>query len=99
VHRILFYGIEILKLNTMTKEEMVTIIMEEMSKNAEQGEFLHKELWADTAYRIVKLFSMHLVSNNEVAVCECEAHSFYEWEKEENKCCQCNKPIFKQTDC
>jgi len=43
--------------------------MEEMSKNAEQGEFLHKELWADTAYRIVKLFSMHLVSNNEVAYC------------------------------
>lgn len=31
--------------------------------------------------------------------CDCEPHTFYEWEKEENKCYQCNKPIIKQTNC
>lgn len=29
------------------------------------------------------------------SVCECEPHTFYEWEKDENKCSQCNKPICK----
>lgn len=32
------------------------------------------------------------------SVCDCEAHTFYEWEKDENKCSQCNKRIYKQTD-
>jgi len=86
----------------MTKEEMVTIIMEEMSKNAEQGEFLHKELWADTAYRIVKLFSMHLVSNNEVAVC-CDNCTNKHTNEYELPCSSCNgRNLFKpkqQTDC
>lgn len=29
---------------------------------------------------------------------EYAAHTFYEWEKDENKCSQCNKRIYKQTD-
>lgn len=28
-------------------------------------------------------------------VCDCEPHTFYEWEKEEDKCSQCNKPIYE----
>jgi hypothetical protein len=28
-------------------------------------------------------------------LCTCEAHSYYEWEKEANKCIQCLKPIFE----
>ena len=26
-------------------------------------------------------------------VCDCEPHTYYEWEKEENKCSQCNKQL------
>lgn len=29
------------------------------------------------------------------SVCDCEAHTFYEWEKLDNKCSQCDKPIIK----
>ena len=42
--------------------------------------------------------------NNEVlaavisSVCDCEPHTFYEWEKDENKCSKCGKPIYEQTD-
>jgi hypothetical protein len=25
--------------------------------------------------------------------CDCEPHSYYEWEKDENKCMQCDKPL------
>jgi hypothetical protein len=32
------------------------------------------------------------------SVCDCEPHAFYEWEKDENKCSQCGKPIYEQTD-
>jgi hypothetical protein len=32
------------------------------------------------------------------SVCDCEPHTFYEWEKDENKCTQCSKPIYEQTD-
>jgi hypothetical protein len=32
------------------------------------------------------------------SVCVCEPHTFYEWEKDENKCTQCSKPIYEQTD-
>ena len=28
------------------------------------------------------------------SVCDCEKHTFYEWEKDENICSQCNKPIY-----
>ena len=27
-------------------------------------------------------------------LCECEAHTFYEWEKSENKCTDCGKKIY-----
>ena len=42
----------------------------------------------------LKLLGLTDVINS---VCECEPHTFYEWEKDENKCSQCNKPIYKQT--
>jgi hypothetical protein len=29
------------------------------------------------------------------SVCDCEPHTFYEWEKLDNKCTQCDKPIIK----
>jgi hypothetical protein len=29
------------------------------------------------------------------SVCDCETHTFYEWEKLDNKCTQCDKPIIK----
>jgi cellulose synthase/poly-beta-1,6-N-acetylglucosamine synthase-like glycosyltransferase len=32
------------------------------------------------------------------SVCDCEPHTFYEWEKDENKCSQCGKKIYEQTD-
>lgn len=32
------------------------------------------------------------------SVCDCEPHTYYEWEKDENKCSQCGKPIYEQTD-
>jgi hypothetical protein len=28
------------------------------------------------------------------SVCECEARTFYEWEKDENKCSWCCKPLY-----
>jgi hypothetical protein len=28
-------------------------------------------------------------------LCTCEAHSYYEWEKEANKCIQCAKPLYE----
>lgn len=43
----------------------------------------------------VKKFRLGAVISS---VCDCEAHTFYEWEKDENKCSQCNKPIYKQND-
>ena len=27
-------------------------------------------------------------------LCECESHTFYEWEKSENKCIDCGKKIY-----
>jgi wobble nucleotide-excising tRNase len=30
--------------------------------------------------------------------CDCEAHTFYEWEKDENKCSVCSGRIYKQND-
>jgi hypothetical protein len=32
--------------------------------------------------------------NSRVAMCKCEAHSFYEWEKFQNKCFECGGKIF-----
>ena len=42
----------------------------------------------------LKILDIQCVSGS---VCDCEAHTFYEWEKDENKCSQCNKPIYRQT--
>ncbi len=49
-------------------------------------------------YGVGKLYDEIVGSENTDlnSVCECEPHTFYEWEKDENKCCQCNKPICKQ---
>lgn len=27
-------------------------------------------------------------------ICDCEPHTFYEWEKHQNKCCVCNKRVY-----
>jgi len=40
-----------------------------------------------------------LVGDVSGSVCNCEAHTFYEWEKAENKCSQCNKPILFCDEC
>lgn len=44
--------------------------------------------------KISKLHQPIVISS----VCDCEPHTFYEWEKDENKCRQCGKPIYKQSD-
>jgi hypothetical protein len=28
------------------------------------------------------------------SVCECQERTFYEWEKDDNKCSECNKPLY-----
>ena len=43
---------------------------------------------------LLKLNKSDVISS----VCHCEPHTFYEWEKDENKCSQCGKPIYEQTD-
>jgi hypothetical protein len=35
-----------------------------------------------------------LLLNDSVEFCDCEPHTFYEWEKDENKCSQCGKKIY-----
>ena len=45
-------------------------------------------------HNVVKLFALPDVS---VQVCECNPHTYYKWEIDENKCYLCNKPVFKQT--
>jgi hypothetical protein len=56
-------------------------------------------------FEMVKNFidSRNVVNKNFVlaavisSVCDCEPHTFYEWEKDENKCSQCGKKIYEQT--
>ena len=87
--------------------ELLTINLIRMSKRCE----LQKEYYqAKGNYKGKGKYSDEYVSwlENEVlalrqplvisSVCDCEAHTFYEWEKDENKCSQCNKRIYKQTD-
>lgn len=57
------------------------------------AEWLEKQLLT-TREELSKLHQPTVIST----VCTCEAHTFYEWEKDENKCSQCNKRIYKQTD-
>ena len=42
----------------MTREDMVTKVIEEISRDAQSGDALYKDKWVDTAYRIVKLFDI-----------------------------------------
>jgi hypothetical protein len=35
-----------------------------------------------------------VVGRSEQLVCDCPAHTYYEWEKEENKCTECDKPLY-----
>ena len=66
------------------------------------------ELIVNALNEVNKISSNNCVSGNEanpeikqsgeVAVCDCIHHEFWkQWEKDENKCCNCGKPI-KQTD-
>lgn len=48
----------------------------------------------ETILEVVKNLRIDNVVNS---VCECEEHTFYEWEKDENICSQCNKPLYRQT--
>jgi len=80
------------------KNEIIESVFEKM-KAKDFGESMCNETKLRVLKWCEKQLHKHFVSNNEVSVCECEPHTFYEWEKDENKCCQCNKQIFKQTDC
>ena len=42
-------------------------------------------------------FEIYIVNSNVIRlVCDCEPHTFYEWEKMADKCSKCNKPIYEQ---
>ena len=42
----------------------------------------------------LKLLSIADVVGRSEQLCECEEHTFYEWEKSENKCTDCGKKIY-----
>jgi len=71
------------------------------------NEYKNQELSADdfdsTLIHFAKLYHAEqlrlgaVVGRSEQLVCDCEPHTFYEWEKDENKCSQCGKPLYEQT--
>jgi hypothetical protein len=75
----------------MTNEEIKTLADGYYAGNAD---WLNKEQEQDTKVGWRQGFAYALrqfaVSGS---VCDCEPHTFYEWEKEENKCSRCNKPL------
>lgn len=59
----------------------------------EQGELIHDYVFE--ALKQVKNCSIPVVvGRSEQLVCECPAHTYYEWEKEQNKCCECGRPLY-----
>ena len=36
-----------------------------------------------------------VISSVKVPLCDCEERTFYEWEKDENICSECNKPLYR----
>jgi hypothetical protein len=80
----------------ITKEQIIDIARDELTPIGWHEEHAKYIDGLDAfAERLIKLCNISHVSNQ---LCDCEAHTFYEWGKDENKCSQCNKPIYKQTD-
>lgn len=44
---------------------------------------------------VKKLRTGAVISSVEVPLCDCEERTFYEWEKDENICSECNKPLYR----
>jgi len=42
--------------------------------------------------QVLDLFAV--VGRSEQLLCDCPAHTYYEWEKEENKCTECGKLLY-----
>jgi hypothetical protein len=53
---------------------------------------LMQHLTDDERDQVLRLSSV--VGRSEQLVCDCPAHTFYEWEKVENKCTECGKPLY-----
>jgi hypothetical protein len=52
----------------------------------------------ETILEVVKnLRIADVTSSAKVPLCDCEERTFYEWEKDENICSECNKPLYRQT--
>ena len=47
-------------------------------------------------HRCYYLETYNVNSNVIRLICDCEPHTFYEWEKMENNCSKCNKSIYEQ---
>jgi len=48
------------------------------------GNFVYYDVYSDVNSDVNRL------------LCDCEPHTFYEWEKDENKCCQCGKAVYDE---
>ena len=50
--------------------------------------------WTSFIETLNQALRIHDVVGRSEQLCECEAHTFYEWEKSENKCTDCGKKIY-----
>ncbi len=62
-------------------------------KRKQLDEAFEKEL-NELIEREVALRIHDVVGRSEQLVCDCPEHTYYEWEKEENKCCECGKLLY-----
>lgn len=61
-------------------------------------QLLHKEALSECMkadYDIDKINDLLFKMEDLVQLCGCEAHTYYEWEKEDNLCSRCGKRIYE----
>jgi len=78
----------------MDNEEMVTKVINEIKRDAQIGGILHSDKWADTAYRIVKLFAIPAVIKS---VCDVKKWGETCTLTPSDKCCSRCSHYVKQT--
>ncbi len=72
------------------REALRVVEITKQDKNYSDGRFDYIIEILKLADDVVKKLIIPIVIKS---VCDCEAHAFYEWEKDENKCSQCGYPI------